>query len=597
MPYIPTFDRTQMMMCSWDSFVAPESIARLIDAFVNSLELTKYGIKEVAREGRPGYDPKGMYKLYIYGNRKGIRSSRKLAESCKVNLEVKWMMGGAEPDFRTISDFRKDNIDSMKEIFHEFNRRISSAVDWGFCSIDGSKFQANNSKDNHFTKNKLDDRIKWLNAHTDEYLRLLKEIDEQEELEEMPENLTREVIEGKLKEAQERLARYEAYQRLMEETGASQMSLTDADARLMKNKNGFAVSYNPQTAVDSETHLIRDFKMTNQVTAHGMLTPTMEGLREENGNQILEVVADKGYENAEDIIRCLENGIIPHVIMEEGKSGYELELIYEKAEADTASIKREELKKSLHAGKIPEAYKEVISDMRVEEVRRKVKTEAEQEKKVKSVYGTTDEMVERAKEGYFVRDPERNLVYCPAGEILRQKCIKKNGNIRYTNKNACKHCKNRNKCYKGKNEWKEIDFTKDTLEKACKEWLEAEGKEYQQSGQETKVRYEKVKVVKFTLKPSQEKMCQRMCLSEHPFGTIKRAMGAAYFLLIGLRKVAGEFALFCLGYNIERAKNLLGFGRMMELMVREAASFLLKCVIYSVFNGTKKEKRLILCAE
>lgn len=100
--------------------------------------------------------------------------------------------------------------------------------------------------------------------------------------------------------------------------------------------------------------------------------------------------------------------------MEEGKSGYELELIYEKAEADTASIKREELKKSLHAGKIPEAYKEVISDMRVEEVRRKVKTEAEQEKKVKSVYGTTDEMVERAKEGYFVRDPERNLVYCPA---------------------------------------------------------------------------------------------------------------------------------------------------------------------------------------
>lgn len=111
------------------------------------------------------------------------------------------MMRGAEPDFRTISDFRKDNIDSMKEIFHEFNRRISSAVDWGFCSIDGSKFQANNSKDNHFTKNKLDDRIKWLNAHTDEYLRLLKEIDEQEELEEMPENLTQEVIEGKLKEA------------------------------------------------------------------------------------------------------------------------------------------------------------------------------------------------------------------------------------------------------------------------------------------------------------------------------------------------------------------------------------------------------------
>ena len=78
--------------------------------------------------------------------------------------------------------------------------------------------------------------------------------------------------------------------------------------------------------------------------------------------------------------------------------------------------------------------------------------------------------------------------------------------------------------------------------------------------------YEKKKVVKFFLKPDREKMNQRMCLSEHPFGTIKRAMGGAYFLLGGIRKVAGEFAPFCLGYNPERAKNLLGFQKMMELM-------------------------------
>ena len=86
----------------------------MIDAFVNSLDLTKYGVKEAAVEGRPSYDPKGMYKLYIYGSRKGIRSSRKLSESCKVNLEVKWMMGGVEPDFRTISDFKK-NISRVQQ--------------------------------------------------------------------------------------------------------------------------------------------------------------------------------------------------------------------------------------------------------------------------------------------------------------------------------------------------------------------------------------------------------------------------------------------------------------------------------------------------
>lgn len=566
MPYVSTFNRNQMMMCSWDSFVDPESIARLIDAFVNSLDLTKYEVKEAAKEGRPAYDPKGMYKLYIYGNRKGIRSSRKLAESCKVNLEVKWMLGGVEPDFRTISDFRKDNIDSLKDIFHEFNRRISGAVEWGFSSVDGSKFLANSSKDSNFTKNKLDDRIKWLNAHTDEYLRILKEMDEQEELEEIPEKLTREVVEAKLKEAQERLARYESYQKLMEETGASQLSLTDADARLMKNKNGFAVAYNPQTAVDSETHLIRNFKMTNQVTDHGMLNPTMEEIREETQDEILEVVADKGYENEEDMIKCLENGMIPHVILDDGKDGYELEISYEEAEADITSTKPEELKKSLHAGKIPEAYKDVISDMEVKEVRRKVKEDLADIEKSEAIYGTPEEMLVRAKEGYFVRDPERNLVYCPEGEVLRQKCIKKNGNIRYANKNACKHCRNRNKCYKGKGEWKEIDFTKDTLEKPCKEWLKAEGKECENAKQAVKGHFEKVKVVKFFLKPSFEKMSQRMCLSEHPFGTIKRAMGATYFLLKGLRKVTGEFALFCLGYNMERAKNLLGFEKMMQLM-------------------------------
>lgn len=138
----------------------PESIARLIDAFVKSLDLTKFKVKEAAKEGRPPYDLKGMFKLYIYGNRKDIRSSRKLAESCKVNIEVKWLLGGVEPNFRTISNFRKDNIDRLKGIFHEFNRRISGTVEWGFSSIDGSKFQANNSKDNNFTKNKLDDRIK-----------------------------------------------------------------------------------------------------------------------------------------------------------------------------------------------------------------------------------------------------------------------------------------------------------------------------------------------------------------------------------------------------------------------------------------------------
>lgn len=496
-----------------------------------------------------------------------VKSSRKLAKSCKVNVEVKWMIGGVEPDFRTISDFRKDNIDSLKKIFDEFNKRVSGAVEWGFTSIDGSKFIACNSKDNNFTKNKLDDRIKWLNGHIEEYLRILDDADNQDDFDEDPDNLTREFVEDKLKDARERLERYEGYQRIMEETGQSQMSIIDADARLMKNKNGFAVSYNPQTAVDSNTHLIRDFHMTNQVTDHGMMSPTMEGIREDS-NGVIESVADKGYEQEEDIAKCLENGIIPHVVTEDGEDGYEIDIPYEPSDTvDVASTKPEELKKALHAGIVPEAYKDVITDIEVKEVRKRVSDDLEPKTPVKSIYGTQEEMMERAKEGYFVRDPERNLVYCPNGEILRQKCIKKSGYIRYANKNACKHCKNRNKCYKGKNEWKEIDFTKDGLEKPCKEWLKAEGRKADKERTVPgKYHYEKMTVVRFFFKPNRLKTAERMCLSEHPFGTIKRSMGFGYFLLKGMRKVTGEFALMCLGYNIKRAKNLLGFEKMMELM-------------------------------
>ena len=564
MHYVRAFDRDQFMMTTWDSIVDRESTARLIDAFVESLDLSDYGVKEMASEGRPPYDPKGLLKLYVYGSDNGIKSSRKLAKSCKVNVEVRWMLGGVEPDFRTIADFRKDNIDSLKKIFNEFNKRLAGAVAWGFTSIDGSKFAACNSKNNNFTKNKLDDRIRWLNGHIEEYLRILDEADRQED---DPERLTRELIEEKLQETRERLKKYEGYQRIMEESGQSQMSLTDADAKLMKSKNGFVVAYNPQTVVDSETHLIRDFQMTNQVMDHGLLDSTLEGVREESEGTI-EAVADKGYESGEDMVKCLEDGIIPHVITDEGKDGYELEIPYEEADdINAGSADTEDLKKALHAGVIPEAYEDVITDIEVKEVRRKVSDEAETKEPARSIYGTAEEMMERAKEGYFVMDPERNLVYCPNGEILRQKCIKKNGSIRYANKKACRHCPDRNKCYKGRNEWKEIDFPKDCLEKPCRDWLEAEGRNPDTEGvNKGKYHFEVKKVVRFFLKPDRKKTAERMCLSEHPFGTIKRAMGFSYFLLRGLRKVTGEFALMCLGYNIKRAKNMLGFGKMMELM-------------------------------
>lgn len=212
MRYVKGMDRNQVMMCTLDSFVDDESDARLIDAFVENLDLESLNItkSKAASEGRPAYDPRSMLKLYIYGAEHSIRSSRKLAEACRLNVEVKWMISGVTPDFRTISDFRKSNITALKTILHEFNKRIAKAVEFGYVSIDGSKIRANNSKDNNFTSHKLDDRIEWLDAHIDEYLRQLDAYDKIETAEEMETEgmLSRETLEQKLQEAQERLDKY-----------------------------------------------------------------------------------------------------------------------------------------------------------------------------------------------------------------------------------------------------------------------------------------------------------------------------------------------------------------------------------------------------
>ncbi len=478
MPYIEKpIDRNQMTIRTLDSMVEWDSVARVIDCFVDRLDLKELGFEktEPCFEGRPCYDPQSMLKLYLYGYRKGIRSSRKLAAACITNIDVMWMLGGLRPDFRTVAEFRKDHVENLKGVFKEFLRRVTVDLETGYVSIDGSKFKAWNGKDRNFTIMKLDDRIKWLEDHTQEYLRLIEEGDKEEEA--ASGTLTKEELERKLKEAEERLEKYRSYRELMEKENLTQISLTDAEARLMKNRNGMEVSYNVQTAVDSETHLIRDYLVTNQVTDHGLMAPTAEAIKLENGEKLLEIVSDKGYDKAEDMVECLERGIIPNVILPDGQDSYELEIGYEEREdLNKAGTDAEDLRKCLHGGVVPEAYAEVIEDMRIIEVRKKV-CDGPEEKAV-SPYGTEEEMTARAGEGYYVRDPERDLVYCPGGETLRRKSIKKNGSTRYANKQACNRCRFRARCIKGKGvtRWKELDFGKDCLEKKAK-WWEAEKEE------------------------------------------------------------------------------------------------------------------------
>ena len=555
MPFISGGDRYQVMFTALDDMVAPDSEARVIDAFVDSLDLDAMGFDraEAPDRGRPAYEPADLLKLYVYGYRNGIRSSRKLARACEVNVEVMWLIGSLAPDFRTVANFRRDNAAALKGVFGEFVARVMAGMEPGFRSVDGTKVRASNAKDRNFTPSKLDDRIARLEGHIGEYMRLLDESDAEDDAVAAG-GLPRAELERKLAEAEERLARYEGYREKMESEGLSQLSLTDPDAKLMKSRSGFEVAYNVQAAVDSGTHVITDFEATDRVTDHGLLAPTLAGAA--SGGGVLEIVADKGYADPDDMAACLDSGIIPNVILPDGKDSYELEYGYDPSGGDPSSTDPAQLAACLRAGQIPEAYGHAIESAEVAERKVLVRDAADA-----PAPGSVEEMRGRAAEGLFVRDAERNLVVCPAGELLRQKSVKRNGNVRYANKLACKRCPHKERCIAGKGKWKEIDFPKDVLEKPCRKWG---GEGAAPAKARAKGHYETRKVVVVKLRPDRAKCAQRMCLSEHPFGTIKRAMGADSFLLRGLEKVNAEFALMATGYNLARAMSLLGFGGLME---------------------------------
>ena len=532
-----------------EDYVEADAPVRLFDAFVDSLDMNELGfVRATPKEtGTPGYDPRDLLKVYIYGYFYQVRSSRKLARECRCNIEVMWLICKLTPDFRTISDFRKDNRDAMAKVFKAFNKFCMGLklFSKSYISIDGSKFKAVNAKDNNFTLNKLDDRIKRLDEHIALYMEELDACDNKENR-----KLTKEELEHKLEVCQERKERYEGYRDTLERTGESQISLTDRDARLMKQNEGFCVGYNTQTAVDAESHLIAGYKVTNSPTDHGQITALATEVKKEYDVDVLETTADKGYECQTDHTDALASGIVPNVIQRNGGSEEEVSFDYmETAVTDEmkASVKPEDLKICLQAGVVPDVYKDILTDAKVIDIKKRTLVISD----AAILEMTPEQMRAKALEGYFVRDAARNLVYCPRGEILRQKSEKRNGNIRYCNKLACKRCK----CKCTISKFKEADFSKDTLIKSANGHKKQRDKaKDSRTSQKTIVK----KIVRYTLRLDQRKMDNRKCLSEHPFGTIKRSLGQYYFLLKGFTKVNAEKGLFCLSYNLRRAINMKG---------------------------------------
>lgn len=544
-----------------DDYVESDCPVRLFDAFVDTLDLEQLGFAKAVPEtmGRPSYDPRDLLKVLLYGYFYGVRSSRRLARECKCNVELMWLTGKLMPDFRTLSDFRKDNIQCMESVFKAFNRYCLKLkiLSKSFISIDGSKFKAVNAKDRNFTLNKLDDRLSWLDSNIEHYLSALEDADN----EDSDRKMSKEEIEAKLKTLLERKERYEGYLREMEATGQKQKSLTDPDAKLMKCNEGFCVGYNTQTAVEDGSHMVVGFKVTDRPTDHGQITDLATEVKTDMGADIIEAVADKGYHSPEDMSRAFENGIIPNVIQRDGKTEVTVDFDYspvEQPELNLSSTSPAEIKKCLQAGNIPDIYEGILSDPERISVKSTEYTIADDA----VLRMTHDQMVETAQKGYLIRDPHRNLVICPEGAILRQKSIKRNGDIRYCNKLACKHCKS--KCTKSA--FREADFSKDKLVMKVKGYNNDDN-DKPDTGIKVSKKVVTTQKVRFRFKLDEKKMNERKCLSEHPFGTVKRAVGMSYLLLKGKAKVVGETALMLLSYNLRRAISIKGVDNMVKALV------------------------------
>jgi transposase len=388
-------DQISLVPIDYENKVHEASIARIIDMFVNSLNLLALGFKhaETNALGQRPYDPKDLLKLLLYGYYEGVRSSRKLHKECWKTIDVMWMINELKPSFRVIGDFRKDNIEALPKVFVAFSELLVSLNLYGkdIIAVDGSKFRANNSKKRNYSGRKIDAQIKYYRKSADKYMQLLECSDEKESSEEHV-KIEKDQLQEKLKNINSRISELEELGREIEISG--EKSLTDPDARRMKmNNGGRDVGYNVQIAADSKYHLVAAITVTNSASDQNQLHSiskkakdffdktqiesneiSTENLLSNEEEKQLKVLADKGYYSAEEFKKCDESDI----------------------EAIVSPIAR----------------------------------------RSNSIYCTTD----------FKYDKERNLYICPNGEELKCVSRKTTKNKAYNNRAACERCPLKDKC-------------------------------------------------------------------------------------------------------------------------------------------------------
>ena len=306
-------DRKQLTLLpvSLDEYVGEDHICRVIDAFTGKIDIIGLGYKyaEYKDKGCRPYDPRKMLNLYMYGYLHRIRSSRRLRDEARRNVEVMWLMEGLTPDDKTICNFRSDNKTALKGTFREFVQMCRKLGLYGeeVEATDGTKMRADNSLDSHYNETVVKNELGRIEKKIEEYMEALEARDKEEAKEKEP---GPKEIKAALEKLKERKEVYEGLKERVSEEG--EVSTVDADARLMRSGGDgrkLDVGYNVQTVVDSKYHLIVDFEVTNNSGDAGNLYEMSERAKEALEVEELTNLADKGYYDGEEIALCETNGV------------------------------------------------------------------------------------------------------------------------------------------------------------------------------------------------------------------------------------------------------------------------------------------------
>ena len=304
MEYIKGIPREQAVLFTdcLDNIIASDNEVRLIDMFVESIEMEKFGFaSKLNAEGRPAYNPKDLLKLFIYGYLNCIRSSRVLEKECRRNTEVMWLLQQLAPDHNTIANFRKDNQKAIREVFRHTVRiaKQFQLIGGKLIAGDSTKLRAQNSKKNNFNEKKIAQHLAYIDKKLDEYNAELAAADED----------NKQTIQAEIDKQTQRKQNYQVLQQQLEDTGEKQISTTDPDSRQLITRNNITeVGYNVQTTVDDKHKLIIDYKLTNTNDSKAM-GEMLQSAQTILGTTGFTALYDKGYHTGSEIKTAVEMGV------------------------------------------------------------------------------------------------------------------------------------------------------------------------------------------------------------------------------------------------------------------------------------------------